>query len=174
VVDEEMQMQPAGIRGEIMLRGRSLFKGYWDNPEATRDAFAGGWFRTGDVGYTDSEGYFYVVDRIKNIVIVGSSNVYPIDLEVVLAECDDIAESAVVGCPDAETGEALVACVVLKSGRQTSEAEIKAVFCGRLAEYQHPKHILFMQSLPKTSLGKVQKAELASLAQRQIGVEREK
>jgi fatty-acyl-CoA synthase len=169
VADQNFRPQPAGTHGEIVLRGRNLFKEYWENPEATRAAFVDGWFRTGDVGYTDPQGYFYVVDRIKNIVIVGSSNVYPIDLEVVLAECNEIEEAAVVGCPDADTGEALVACVVLKSGGRMTEAQVKALFRGRLAEYQHPRHVLFMDSLPKTSLGKVQKSELTNLAARQVG-----
>ena len=152
-----------GMNGEIMLRGRSLFSGYWNNPEATEAAFVDGWFRTGDVGYTDEDGYFYIVDRIKNIVIVGSSNVYPADLEKVLDDCPEIAESAVVGCPDPDTGEALVACVKPRELGGLSEREVRSLFVGRLAEYQHPKHVLFIDTFPRTSLGKVQKAELSRL-----------
>ncbi len=114
VMNARLERVPPGEPGEIMLRGRSLFSGYWRNSKATDAAFVDGWFRTGDVGYTDDEGYFYIVDRIKNIVIVGSSNVYPADLESVLDESPAVFEAAVVGCPDAETGEALVACVKLR------------------------------------------------------------
>ena len=115
------------------------------------------------MGVTDEEGYFYIVDRIKNIVIVGSSNVYPADLERVLLESNAIAEAAVVGTADPDTGEALVACVVMRPGRSITEAEVRGLFVGRLAEYQHPKFVLFMESLPHTSLGKVQKYELRRL-----------
>lgn len=163
VMNDKLDRAPPGQRGEIMLRGRSLFSGYWRNPEATDAAFLDGWFRTGDVGYTDEEGYFYIVDRIKNIVIVGSSNVYPADLEKVLGDCPEIAEAAVVGCPDPETGEALVACVKLRDGGGLDQSGIRALFVGRLAEYQHPKHVIFMDEFPRTSLGKIQKAELARL-----------
>ena len=109
VMDENMKRLPPGEAGEIMVRGRSIFSGYWRNPEADRASFRDGWFLTGDIAYTDDEGYFHVVDRKKNIVIVGSSNVYPADLEKVLGECPDVAEAAIIGCPDPETGEALVA-----------------------------------------------------------------
>ncbi len=163
VVDDNLEPLPAGERGEIVIRGRSLFREYWRNPEASRDAFAKGWFRTGDVGVEDDEGYFSVVDRIKNIVIVGSSNVYPIDLETILDACNAIAEASVVGCPDTDTGEALVACVVAKGPGELTEQHVKELFVGRLAEYQHPKHVLFFDELPHTSLGKVQKAELSRL-----------
>ncbi|MGZ7087396.1 MAG: class I adenylate-forming enzyme family protein, partial [Ilumatobacteraceae bacterium] len=163
VMDDRLNRVAPGMNGEIMLRGRSLFSGYWNNPEATEAAFVDGWFRTGDVGYADEEGYFYIVDRIKNIVIVGSSNVYPADLEKVLDDCPEIAESAVVGCPDPDTGEALVACVKPRELGGLSEQEVRSLFVGRLAEYQHPKHVLFLDAFPRTSLGKVQKAELSRL-----------
>jgi len=160
VMDEHLDRKLPGEPGEIMVRGRSLFSGYWRNPEATQEAFIDGWFRTGDIAYTDEDGYFYMVERIKNIVIVGSSNVYPADLERVLDSCPAIAESAVVGCPDPETGEALVACVLLKEGQDLDEDGVRALFVDKLAPYQHPKHVLFMQAFPRTSLGKIQKSEL--------------
>lgn len=161
VMNDRLERVPPGEPGEIMLRGRSLFSGYWRNSEATDAAFVDGWFRTGDVGYTDDEGYFYIVDRIKNIVIVGSSNVYPADLESVLDESPAILEAAVVGCPDAETGEALVACVKLREPGTLDEAAVHSLFVGRLAQYQQPKHVLFVDEFPRTSLGKIQKVELA-------------
>lgn len=166
VFDDKMNRQPPGQPGEIMLRGRSLFSGYWRNPEATTEAFKNGWFRTGDMGYTDEEHYFYILGRKKNIVIVGSSNVYPADLERILGEHPEISEAAVIGVPDPDTGEALVACIIPKSGSQLDKPAILALFEGRLASYQIPKHVLFMKDFPRTSLGKVQKFELKRLATR--------
>ncbi len=158
VVNENMERLPAGEVGEIVVRGNMLFKEYWRNPEATRDAFKDGWFRTGDLALVDEDGYFQIVDRIKNIIIVGTSNVYPSDLEEIMLECEAIEECAVVGRPDPETGEAIVACVVLKDGSTMTEAEVKNLFAGRLADYQHPKYVVFMDEFPKTSLGKIQKS----------------
>ncbi len=170
VMDENMNRLPPGEVGEIMLRGRSIFSGYWRNPEADRDAFRDGWFRTGDIAYTDDEGYFHIVDRKKNIVIVGSSNVYPFDLEKVLEECPHIAEAAVVGCPDPETGEALVACIQTRDSNWRDEAAVRSLFNGSLAPYQHPKYVLFMQELPRTSLGKVERAALIQKVREQLGL----
>jgi fatty-acyl-CoA synthase len=163
VVDSEMQDTAPGERGQIILRGRSLFREYWRNPSATAEAFHDGWFLTGDIGHIDDEGFFYVDDRIKDIIIVGSSNVYPDDLERILLECDAVDEAAVVGRPDPENGEAIVACIVLKKGQTMSEQEVIALFDGRLAEYQKPSDILFMESIPKTMSGKVHKLTLRQL-----------
>ncbi len=160
VVDENMQDVETGERGEIILRGQCIFTEYWRNPEASREAFTDGWFHTADVGHVDEEGYFYIDDRMKNVVIVGSSNVYPADLERILNGCEAIGEVAVVGCPDPETGEALVACVMLKKGHSMNSDQVKTLFEGRLAPYQHPRDVVFMDSFPRTALGKVQKAEL--------------
>jgi fatty-acyl-CoA synthase len=163
VFDESLNRMPPGKHGEIMLRGRSLFSGYWRNPEATQEAFRDGWFATGDIAYADDEGYFHIVDRKKNIVIVGSSNVYPADLERILHEHVDVAEAAVVGVPDPETGEALVACVRLASGAALDAETIRGLFHGRLATYQHPRHIVFVGDFPRTSLGKIQKRDLVNM-----------
>ena len=170
IMDENMNRLPPGEVGEIMLRGRSIFSGYWRNPEADRDSFKDGWFRTGDIAYTDDEGYFHIVDRKKSIVIVGSSNVYPSDLEKVLEECPEVAEAAVVGCPDPETGEAIVACIQPRDRHWCDEAMVRSLFKGRLAPYQHPKHVLFMQELPRTSLGKVERVALAETVSERLGL----
>lgn len=160
VIGENRNGMRTGERGEIVLRGPNLLTEYWMNPEATKEAFIDGWFRTGDVGHVDEEGYFYVDDRIKDIIIVGPSSVYPADLERILAECNGIVEAAVVGRPDPELGEVPVACVVLKAGHSMSVNQVKALFEGRLAQYQHPRDVVFMDSLPHTALGKVQKSLL--------------
>ena len=160
IVDGDMQDLGPGRHGEIVLSGPGVFKEYWANPVATQEVFTKDWFHTGDVGHIDEEGYFYIDDRMKDIVIVGASNVYPADLERILAECEAIAEAAVVGRPDSNTGERLVACIVLKEGQSLSVSQVKALFKGRLASYQHPHDVVFMDTLPRTAVGKVRKPEL--------------
>ncbi len=110
-----------------------------------------------------SKDFFYIDDRIKDIVIVGSSNVYPADGERILADCEDIAEAAIVGRPDPELGESLVACVVMKKGRVMTPGQLRALFQGRLASYQHPQHAMFMDSMPHNAAGKVRKTELRQI-----------
>jgi fatty-acyl-CoA synthase len=149
-----------GARGEIWLRGPNLTAGYWRNPEATRQAFAGGWFKTGDIGHQDEEGFFYVDDRKKDVVISGGENIYPAELENVLADCPAIAEAAVIGRPDPRWGEIPVACVVLKPGSSLSRADVLALFRDRLARYKHPRDVVFLDALPRTAMGKVQKFAL--------------
>ncbi|HKR18025.1 class I adenylate-forming enzyme family protein [Rhizorhapis sp.] len=164
VVDEELNPLPPGEPGEIVLRGRSLFSGYWNNEEATRSAFTEGWFRTGDIAYCDDEGYFYIVDRKKNIVIVGSSNVYPADVEKVLEDMPGIAEAAVIGIPDSETGEALVACVRPSECGAPGFSDVLSHCRKRLAEYQLPTYMVICDEFPRTSLGKIRKPELKASA----------
>lgn len=163
VVDRHMRDVAPGERGEIVLRGKCVFSAYWQNEGATAETFRDGWFLTGDVGHRDDDGYFFVDDRVKDIVIVGASNVYPADGERILAECEAIEEAAIVGRPDPELGESLVACVVLKEGHQMNSRELKALFEGRLAPYQHPHHVMFMDSIPHTALGKIQRNVLRDM-----------
>ncbi len=163
IVDKNMRDLQPGERGEIALRGKCVFTEYWNNAEATAQTFRDGWFLTGDVGHVDDDGYFYVDDRIKDVVIVGASNVYPADGERILAECDAIEEAAIVGRPDPELGESLVACVVLKEGHEMDSRQLRELFKGRLASYQHPHHVMFMDSIPHTALGKIQKSALRQI-----------
>ncbi len=163
IVDRYMRTVQTGERGEIVLRSKCIFSEYWRNEEATRETFWDDWFLTGDVGHQDDDGYFYVDDRIKDIVIVGASNVYPADGERILTECDAIEEAVIVGRPGPELGETLVACVVLKEGRKMDSRELRALFKGRLASYQHPHHVMFMKSIPHTALGKIQKNALRQI-----------
>ena len=138
-------------------------QGYWENPQATREAFRDGWFRNGDLGRFDEEGYLHIVDRIKDIIIVGSSNVYPSDLETVLGDCADICEAAVVGRRDDRLGEVPVACVVPVPGRSLTKEQVIALFDGRLATYKHPRDVIFLDALPRNPTGKVQKTVLRDL-----------
>ena len=158
----------AGEPGEIWIRGRSVMQGYWENAQSTRQAFRDGWFRNGDLGLFEEEGYLHIVDRIKDIIIVWSSNVYPSDLETVLVGCADICEAAVVGRRDDRLGEVPVCCVVPVPGRSLTREQVIALFDGRLATYKHPRDVIFLDALPRNATGKVQETVLRDLVTRPI------
>ncbi len=162
VVDSENgQPLPDGEVGEMQIRGPNVFKGYWQQPSKTAEAFtADGWFRTGDLGFRESDGYFTLCGRSKDLIISGGLNVYPPEVERVLAEHPAVAASAVIGCPDAEWGERVTAVVVLKQHQQASVEELIAFCRERLAPYKSPKAIIFRETLPLNAMGKAQKAEL--------------
>ena len=147
-----------GQTGEVWLRGHNIVRGYWrdaDNP-----AFEGGWFKTGDLARQDEEGFYYIVGRSKEMIISGGENIYPAEIENLLADCPELLEAAVVGVADEKWGEVAVAVVVRKPGMTIDEAGVLALFNGKLAKYKHPRRVVFVESLPKTALGKVQKAAL--------------
>jgi fatty-acyl-CoA synthase len=153
-----------GEPGEILARGQSVMLEYFQNPQATRAALKDGWLRTGDVGVIDEEGYLHVMDRIKEIIIVGVSNVYPADLEAILEESPDIAAAAVVGAPDEELGEVPVAFVVPAAGRSVTPEQVLGLFEGRLAAYKQPRRVTVLDALPRTSVGKIEKKALRAMA----------
>jgi fatty-acyl-CoA synthase len=167
VVDEGGLDVATGERGEVWIKGRSVMVGYWDNPQATRAAFRDGWFRTGDVGQLDEDGCLHIVDRVKDVIIVGGSNVYPSDLEAVLDGCADIREAAVLGRRDDELGEVPVACVVPADARVLAREHVIGLFAGRLATYKHPRDVVVLDALPRNSSGKVDKVALRDLVARQ-------
>lgn len=146
--------------GEIQVRGPNLMRAYHRDPAATADAFDGEWFRTGDLARRDGEGFYWVVGRSKELIISGGENIYPAEVEQVLIECPAVAEAAVVGEPDPQWGEKPVAVIVLRAGASISESEVLALFDGRLARYKRPRRVVFVDSLPKTALGKVQRSRL--------------
>jgi fatty-acyl-CoA synthase len=158
LVDEQGADVPRGSVGEIRVRGANLMQGYWRDPD--NPSFQDGWFRTGDLARIDDEGYWFVAGRSKDMIISGGENVYPAELENILADCPDIAEAAVFGAPDAKWGEIAVAAVVRKPGAALDEAGILALFDGRIARFKHPRRILFLDALPRNAMGKVQKFEL--------------
>jgi len=164
VVDGAGADVAAGRSGEILVRGPNVMAGYWGDLEATAAALRGGWFHTGDVGHFDAEGWLYVDGRIKDMIISGGENVYPAEIENVLAECDGIAEVAVVGRPDERWGEAVIAVVVPKAGRTLAERDVLAPLEGRIARYKHPRAVIFVDALPRTALGKVLKADVREIA----------
>ncbi len=151
--------------GEVWVRGPNVMRGYWNAPEATQAALVDGWYRTGDLARRDADGFYWIVGRSKDVIISGGENIYPAELENVLADCPAIAEAAVVGIPDAKWGETVCACVVPVTGARLDEAGVLALFKDRLARYKHPRRVLFMASLPKTAMGKVQKFELRKAAE---------
>ncbi len=152
-----------GAVGEVWVRGPNVMRGYWNNPEATRAAFVDSWFRTGDLARRDANGFFWVAGRSKDVIISGGENIYPAELENVLADCPAIAEAAVIGIEDPKWGEAACACIVRKPGAELDEQAALALFKDRLARYKHPRRVVFLDSLPKNALGKVQKFELGKL-----------
>ena len=157
VVDEAGAALPPGCDGEILVRGPNVAIGYWNAPAETAQAFVDGWFHSGDVGHFDDEGHLYVVARKKDMIISGGENIYPAEVENVLLECPAIGEACVVGRPDERWGEAVVAAVVLKPGHRLTEAEALALFEGNIAHYKWPREIRFVDQLPRSALGKVQR-----------------
>ena len=160
VVDEQMNECPPGVVGEIVIRGEQVLKGYFRNDEGTAKAFERGWFHTGDMARRDEEGFFYIVDRMKDMIITGGENVYSREVEEVLYTHPAVSEAAVVGVPDAMWGEKVTAVVVLRPGMTATEAEIIAVSRDNLAGYKKPKSVVFLDELPKTVSGKIIKREL--------------
>ena len=164
IVDAAGRDVDDGVAGEIWLKGPNMLRGYWNNPEATQDAFSHGWFKTGDIAHRDEDGFYYIDDRKKDVVISGGENIYPAELENVLAECPAIAEAAVVGRPDPRWVEVVVAAIVRQDGIDLSAEEVLALFDGRLARFKHPRRVVFLDGpLPRTALGKVKKHDVREM-----------
>jgi fatty-acyl-CoA synthase len=162
VVDSEMNDVPADgeTMGEIVMRGNLVMKGYFEDPEATAEAFAGGWFHSGDLGVMHPDGYVQLLDRAKDIVISGGENISTVEVEQAIVSHDAVLEAAVIGIPDERWGERPKAFVALKPGREAAGDELIEHVRSRLAAYKAPDAVEFVDELPKTSTGKVQKFEL--------------
>ena len=156
----------SGRRGEITVRGPSVMRGYWNDPEATAAVLKNGWYHTGDVGYVDDEGAYFVDGRMKDMILSGAENIYPGELESILAECPEIAEAAVVGRDDDRWGEIPVAFVVATPASRIGREDVLALFAGRLARYKHPKDVVFVDRLPRNDIGKVEKHRLRTMDRR--------
>src|SRR6478672_13632712 len=161
VVDESGTELETGGRGELVVRGANVMRSYWNNPEETKPAFRDGFFRTGDVGYRDANGYFYILDRLKDMIVTGGENVYSGEVEAILYQHPAVREAAVFGIPDPQWGELVVACVVLKPG-YSLDADDLIAFCRRsLANYKIPRRVEFSTvELPKGGSGKIRKRVL--------------
>ena len=160
IVDDAGADQPAGAAGEVLVTGPNLFLEYWGDPAATEAALRDGWFHSGDIGHRDADGFIWIDDRKKDVVISGGENIYPAELENVLADCPDIVEAAVVARPDERWGEVAVAVVVARAGSGLDAAGVQALFDGRLARFKHPRDVVFVDALPRNVMGKILKYEM--------------
>jgi len=160
LVDEEGDDVLAGDPGEIWVRGPNVFHGYWNDPEATARVLKGGWLRTGDIATSDPDGYLYLVDRAKDLIIVSGFNVFPAEVEEVLAEHPGVAEVGVVGVPHPHHGEAVKACVVRVPGADVDEDALIAHCIDYLARYKCPTKVIFVDRLPRNASGKLMRREL--------------
>jgi long-chain acyl-CoA synthetase len=160
VLSEDGQELEQGEVGELAIRGHNVMKGYWKRPDATEEAIVDDWFHTGDLGKVDEDGYFFIVDRKKEMIIRGGYNVYPREIEEVFYEHPAVLEVAVVGIPDKKMGEEVGAAVVLMQGQQVDEEELKAYIKDEVASYKYPRRIWFVDELPKTATGKILKREV--------------
>lgn len=160
VVDGEGKDVPQGAVGEIVIRSPTVMKGYWGNPEATAKAIVDGWFLTGDAGYFDEEGYLFIHDRVKDMIVSGGENIYPAEVENALMSHAEIADVAVIGVPDDKWGEAVKACVVLKPDSKLTADDVVTFCKSRIASYKCPKSVDFLAALPRNPSGKILRREL--------------
>jgi long-chain acyl-CoA synthetase len=160
VQGEDGREVPAGEVGEIAIAGHNIMKGYWRQPEATAAAIVDGWFRTGDMGRVDEDGYFYIVDRKKDLIIRGGYNVYPREIEEVLYEHPAVAEAAVIGVPHPGLGEEVTAVIALKPGATDTAEDIRDFVKRQVAAYKYPRHVHIIDTLPKGPTGKIQKRQI--------------
>ncbi|MBN1348117.1 long-chain fatty acid--CoA ligase [candidate division KSB1 bacterium] len=170
IVDDNGKELPVKTIGEIVVRGPNVMKGYFNLPEATTESFFGEWFRTGDLGEKDEEGYFYIVDRKKDMLIVNGINVYPRHVEEVLYGHPAVAEAAVIGVPDKTHGEIPKAYVVLKPGATASAKDIRKFCMDNLGRFEIPRQVVFLEKLPKSATGKILKRELRKDGEIERGV----
>jgi len=161
IADETGAMVPRGTVGEIEISGPNVFAGYHGLPEATAAAFTSdGWFRSGDLGYLDSDGYLFIADRLKDMIISGGENIYPAEVENLISDLEGVSGVAVVGVPDERWGEVPWAVVTLREGAEIDTETVRAHLDGVLARYKLPKNVVVVKELPRTASGKVRKADL--------------
>ena len=150
-----LQDVAAGDIGEIWLKGKSITTGYWQNPKVTADSFCQGWFKTGDLGRVDPQGYFYLTDRMKNIIISGGENISPKEIEAVINQMERVDVAVVVGIPDQRWGEKVVAAVVLKKNADLTAEQVMDICRENLHDWKCPREITFVKEIPRNVMGKV-------------------
>jgi long-chain acyl-CoA synthetase len=160
IFDLEDNECPAGEQGEIVVKGPNVMLGYYKRPEETAEALRGGWLHTGDVGYLDEEGYLYITDRIKDMIIKGGYNIYPSEIEGYLAEHPAVSEIAIIGIPDEKYGEEIMAFIVRMPDQDLSEDAVIEFAKSRITPFKAPSRVKFVAGLPKSLVGKVLKREL--------------
>jgi long-chain acyl-CoA synthetase len=163
IMDDDGNWLPAGQQGEIVIRGPQLMKGYWNRPEETAQAIRNGWLHTGDIGYVDEDGYFWITDRKKDLIIKGGENISPRTIEEVLYTHPKVAEAAVIGTKDEKYGENIKAFAVLRSGEIATSEELIAFCRTKLSNFLVPKEVIFLDAFPKSLVGKILKKELRNL-----------
>jgi fatty-acyl-CoA synthase len=163
IIGDDGREVPAGRSGEILVQGPNLMSGYWNAPSATQKALDGGWYHSGDIGHFDDEGFLWVDGRRNDLIISGGENIYPAEIENVLAESPAIAEVAVVGRPGGKWGETVVAVIVPRDGCRIEEKDVHRLLDGRIARFKHPREVVFVSELPRSALGKVRRDELRRL-----------
>jgi long-chain acyl-CoA synthetase len=161
IVDENDQELPVGEKGELLYRGHNVMKGYYKKPEATAEALKSGWMHSGDIAIKDEDGFYFIVDRTKDMIIRGGFNVYPREVEEVMISHEAVSLVAVIGIPNDQFGEEIKACVVLNNSAELSETELITWTKERIADYKYPRVIQFMDSLPMSATGKILKKELS-------------
>jgi len=160
VVDEAGRDVEPGAVGEVLVRGAHIMTGYWNRPDATAETIRDGWLHTGDLATVDKEGFVFIQDRKKDMIITGGENVYPAEVEAVLARHPDVLECAVIGLPSARWGESAAAVVVAKAGASLDAAQVLAFCQGKLARYKQPRVVEFVDQIPRNPTGKVLKRVL--------------
>ena len=164
VQDDEGRLLPQGETGEICVRGANVMQGYWNRPEETAKALRGGWLLTGDIGHQDADGYFYITDRKKDMLLVNGINVYPREIEEIIYQFPGIKEAAVIGVPDPRRGEQPLAFVSVAEGKQVEEKALLQFVREKLADYKVPKRVVMMPALPRNATGKILKTALRQVA----------
>jgi fatty-acyl-CoA synthase len=165
IADEAGQPLPTGQPGEIQIQGPNVIDGYWNRPEATVQSYAkDGWFGSGDIGYLDDDGFLFISDRLKDMIISGGENIYPAEIEQIILELEAVGSVAVIGVPDEKWGEVPRAYIQLRPGHTLSEDQLRAHLAGRVARYKIPKTVVTVDDMPRTSSGKIRKRDLRSVA----------
>jgi long-chain acyl-CoA synthetase len=163
-VDDHDQPLPVGAVGEIVARGPNVMQGYLNRPAETAEALRNGWYHTGDLGRADADGYYTIVERKKDLILVGALNVYPSEVELVLSSHPAVREAAVVGVPDTARGEVPKAFILLRDGAEATPAELARWCRARLANYKVPRSVVIAPELPRTATGKVHKPTLRAMS----------
>jgi len=163
ILDDSGKEVPAGEKGEIVIRGPQVMKGYWNKPGETGQSLRNGWLHTGDVGYIDQDGYFWITDRKKDLIIKGGENISPRTIEEVLYKCPGVSEAAVIGVKDEKYGEEIKAFVVLEPGEKKTEQDIIEFCKSMLTNFLLPKYLVFLPAMPKSLVGKILKTELRKM-----------
>jgi long-chain acyl-CoA synthetase len=163
VQDDTGRILEPGAIGELCVRGGNVMLGYWNQPAATAQAFRAGWLLTGDIGYADADGYFFITDRRKDMLLVNGNNVYPREIEEVIQQYPGVKESAVIGRPDARRGEQPVAYVSPNDGVTLDERELLEFIRKKMADYKVPRRVIFLPALPRNAMGKILKTSLRQL-----------